>query len=410
MVGRKRLTHAAGEMNALRIQKAKPQRASRTIIRTLLGSCASFLHQKTLGALLRGVEALLAGNVLSVTALGRGRAGKASAKHRIKALDRLVGNPRLVAKSAAIYRGLALRWLGYSPGSPIILVDWTCLKNGFHCLSASVAFQGRSVPLYAEVHPEKKLANHRVHKQFLGKLAQVLPASCRPVVVTDAGFYTEWCDAVEAHGWQFVARVRNQTKYRPKDSKNWVPVKQLFDTATTTARSTGPVFLTKGKPRLRRLVTVRKKPAIGRKPSKGHSTTANKHRKAAKEPWVLATNHSFPAKDVVRIYGYRMQIEQNYRDLKNSRWGWHFSQSGTRSAERFTVLVLIAVLAIFVVLLLGFAAENQGLHRGHQANTIKTRRVLSLFCLGKRILAEHASLCFDFGEQLRTFAAAIRTP
>lgn len=117
------------------------------------------------------------------------------AKHRIKAADRLVGNRRIAAKSFEIYRLLAQRWLGLASGSPVILVDWTGLKNNVCCLSASVAFNGRSVPLYAEVHPEKKLSNRTVEKRFLTKLAALIPEKRRPIIVADAGFYTQWCDA-----------------------------------------------------------------------------------------------------------------------------------------------------------------------------------------------------------------------
>jgi hypothetical protein len=394
-------------MNALRIQKAKPRRASMRILSTLLSGCAGFLHSKTIEALWRGIEALLVGQVLTVTALGRAAVGNALAKHRIKAADRLAGNWRITANSLRIYRMLAMRWLGLAAGTPTVLVDWTGLPNGFHCLSASVAFQGRSVPLYAEVHPEAKLGNRRVEIRFLANLATILPADCRPIIVTDAGFYTEWCDEVERYEWFFVVRIRNQTKCQLSEDQRWVPVKDLYRLASARPRSLGQIRLTRTKPRWRRLVLVQKPSRRGRSPSKGNTTTAKKHRRKAKEPWVLATNLTTPPRHVVNVYGRRMQIEQNYRDLKDTRWGWSLEHSQSRSAERFAVLVLVAILAMFIVLLAGFVAEQNELHRTYQANTIRSRRVLSLFYLGNQVLLDHSLRPPEIAAAIPAFAARL---
>ena len=62
-----------------------------------------------------------------------------------------------------------------------------------------------------------------------------------------------------------------------------------------------------------------------------------------------------------------MQIEQNYRDLKDRRWGCCLEQARCKSAERFALLLLLATITIFSVLVLGFAAEKKGVHRAHQA-------------------------------------------
>jgi hypothetical protein len=64
-------------------------------------------------------------------------------------------------------------------------------------LRASVAVEGRSVTLYEEVHPPRRLNNRRVQDRFLEKLARIRPAGCEPVILTDAGFRSPWFDAVE---------------------------------------------------------------------------------------------------------------------------------------------------------------------------------------------------------------------
>ena len=84
-----------------------------------------------------------------------------------------------------------------------------------------------------------------------------------------------------------------------------------------------------------------------------------------------------------------MQIEENFRDLKNHRFGWSLRHVRSGSAKRLNVLLLIAALAMLVTLLLGRLAEQRGHHRRYQSNTITDRRVLSFFVLGRLILERH---------------------
>ena len=354
------------------------------ILQEVLAPCAGFMHAKTVGALLRFCGALATGQTLTLNALGRAASGNKAAKHGIKAANRLLGNQRLVRHRQAIYRAVAQRWIGLARNAPVVLVDWTGLPNDFYALTASVAFQGRSVPLYAEVYPEKKKSNRRIEARFVSRLKALLPQHCTPVIVTDAGFYTEWCDAVEQVQWHFVARVRNKTMFQGTDGK-WRPVKDLHQVATREARSLGWVRMTRTKPRKRRIILARQRRPLRRRKG-GYSTIANKCRKRALEPWVLATSLGAKPRVVVAIYAQRMQIEQNYRDFKDTRWGWGLQHSRSHSAMRFDILILLATIVSFVVLLIALCAERKGTHRAYQANTVK-RRVLSLFNLGNQLIA-----------------------
>ena len=81
-----------------------------------------------------------------------------------------------------------------------------------------------------------------------------------------------------------------------------------------------------------------------------------------------------------------MQVEQNFRDLKNHRWGWSMRHCGTRKKERVELLLLIAAVATLAQQLIGIVARRMGLDRRHQANTVTTRTVLSDFFLGALVL------------------------
>ncbi|STH73109.1 transposase [Escherichia coli] len=112
------------------------------------------------------------------------------------------------------------------------------------------------------------------------------------------------------------------------------------------------------------------------------SVTA-KARTAGKSPWFIFTNSTeFSPKQVMKLYSRRMQIEQNFRDEKNPRWGFGLRFGASHSSGRVTVLSLIATLASIIMWLSGFSLENKGIHHKYQANTVKHRRVISLLKTG----------------------------
>ena len=91
--------------------------------------------------------------------------------------------------------------------------------------------------------------------------------------------------------------------------------------------------------------------------------------------------------EVVAIYALRMQIEETFRDTKSHRFGWSFEDAGSRSDRRLNNLLLIAVLGAYVTIVFGIAAEEQHVHVGLRANTIRHRRVFSLFFLGRTVMS-----------------------
>jgi hypothetical protein len=108
-----------------------------------------------------------------------------------------------------------------------------------------------------------------------------------------------------------------------------------------------------------------------------------KYRARAKTAAALFTSllgHSPAA--IERIYKTRMQIEESFRSAKSERFGWSLNNVYTASTERMNVLLMLIALAMFAQMLVGAVLEHRGLHKGFQANTTRSRRVLSLFMLG----------------------------
>ncbi len=343
------------------------------------------IHKFRRRALLAAADALVRGARASVTGLGRTLRTTAKMKHAIKRMDRLVGNSHLHREVDSIFQAVAARLLAHTR-QPTILVDYTEIPGGFVALVAAVAGRGRASTVLCEVYPKAKLGNARCQQKFLKRLSLVLPEGCRPVVVTDAGFYARWFDDVTSLGWDYVGRVRNRSKLSLDDRRSWIGRAELLRDVGGRVRELGALWLNKNKPSLHRFVAIKKKALARSAPSRGRGTPQKKCRTRADEPWLLATSLACHAGCVIDIYACRMQVEETFRDAKNSRWGFHLEQARCRSVERWRVILLLCTLAALVTTLAGLAAEARGLHRHYQANTIRRRRVLSLFLLGQLVL------------------------
>jgi hypothetical protein len=86
------------------------------------------IHAARLQALMDAVEAGLSGASLSITRLGQALSGDAFIKHKIKRMDRLVGNPHLTSERLHLYAAMS-SWLLKSLPMPIVLIDWSPLPN-----------------------------------------------------------------------------------------------------------------------------------------------------------------------------------------------------------------------------------------------------------------------------------------
>lgn len=153
--------------------------------------------------------------------------GRVLEKHKIKRVDRLLGNHRLSSERHANYGWIAGLVLGRCR-HPAIIVDWSDIDTGkkLFLLRAAVSVGGRALPVYEEVHGRY---HHRDDTtRFLHRLAELLPKGCKPIIVTDAGFKTPWFRTVEELGWYYVGRVRSRDYVRFPDTADWVPAKSLY--------------------------------------------------------------------------------------------------------------------------------------------------------------------------------------
>jgi hypothetical protein len=373
------------------------------ILQARLRHGAKIVHAKQWASLWRAVHGLMEGGHLWLTGLGRTLPGATADKHRIKAVDRLLGSPAIQRATIELSATLAA-FLLRQIRRPVILVDWTGGgSSAFYILSASLAFCGRSLPLWSRTFTVDRKCSPKAEREFLNELAAIVPRRCRPILVTDAGFLCEWFNAVQDIGWDFIGRLRGTMHVRWQEQ--WLSLEQIHALAGKKTKSLGVCALRRNTPQPRRVVLSRKPQLKGRhritfNGTKGQRTADRQRSAAAREPLVLATSLNDRVDSVVATYSLRMQIEEGFRDLKSHRYGWSLEDVRCRSPRRVDVLLLVASLATVAMHMIGFAARKLDLQRGLQANTERKRPVFSTFFLAKltmrrglQVLISRAALC-----------------
>ena len=350
------------------------------------------MHKMRRKALLAVTASLISGAELSVTSVGRNIKSKTTEKHQIKRSDRLCSNPHLQIEMKGIYQTLTQRLIG-NQKYPIILVDWSDLDKGkrHFLIRASIAIEGRSLTLYEEVHPLETKEKPKTHQLFLAQLKAMLPSGTTPIIVTDAGFRVPWFKQVVALNWDYIGRVRNRTFCKNETDEKWHPVKDLYKSASVNPKEIGAYEMSKKNPMTTQMVVYKGK-SKGRKDLVVTGENARKSKQSRSyaernsEPWLLATSlkprirWAF-ARKIVKIYKKRMQIEESFRDLKT---GLDFSRSLSKQKDKIQALLLFALIAQYVLYLVGIAMENAKQHYQYQSSSVKTHRVLSYQFLGLR--------------------------
>lgn len=354
----------------------------------------------------------------SQASLARDIPSKASEKARIKQVNRFVSNEKLWEEKHSIYAATCRLLLStrrqrrqiLTGKRPLVIVDWSEVPNteDCHVIRAAVAAEGRAITLYEEVYPHKQLGSQTAHRSFLQNLKKLLPDNCKPILITDAGFHSTWFKLVTEFGWDWVSRVRILTKYQGDPEKGWEYCQKHYAEATEVPRLIGMVMLSKKNPVECNMAIYKGKNKDRvdrtRKGMPRRDTKSRDCARGSKEPWLLVTSLKDDGsldEKIVKIYTKRMQIEEGFRDLKSSKFGFGFEHSLTEHPRRIEILLLIVMLASLVLFLVGLVTEMCKKHYSYQANTIKHRRVLSLVFLGRRVLSNNEN---DFPKRLYVLA------
>ena len=338
-------------------------------------------------------DALISGNKLTLTEIGRNLSGAAHVKHKIKRVDRFLKNTHLHNERIAIYHALAHPIISSLP-TLAIAVDWSgACGHEYHLLRASLLVDGRSIVIYNMVVEQQHLDTQATNNLFLDELQKVIGNHPNVYIVTDGGFLTPWYSKVRALNWHMIGRLRGTMKCKRENQSQWQTLKQLRVDANDIPRPLGKSRLTQHSPTacdaFLHLYHGKNK---GRKGKSRFTKDTTMYSNLAKEPWLLATSDKeLTSQQIVNLYSKRMQIEQNFRDDKSIQYGfsWRFSKS--TGVNRMEILCLIAALASIALWFVGYEAERRNWHKKFQANTIKNRRVLSFLTLAKQVIKQFKS-------------------
>jgi len=362
----------------------------RKLLHKTFNNTSEFVDKRIHRTLIEAVITLSHCKHLSIAALGRNLKSRALIKNNIKRIDRLFGNRNLHLRSIHYYQqiaGLVIK----NNKRPTISVDWSGLTpcGEFHFLRASCPVKGRAITVFEKSYRESEYMKKSSHREFMRKLKQILPVDGKPIIVSDAGFRCPWFKLVSSLGWDFVGRVRNNTKFLAPIDKIWHPIKSLYSLAkfkpqflfTAQLAKANPVtghfYIIKSKSKNRKRKNLRGK--------KIQCSVSLKHAKRGREPWLIFTSlptHEYTARHIIKMYTQRMQIEEAFRDLKNTNNGLSLRHCRRYQKGRLNIALLIAAISHFLLWLIGWVAKQEGVHYSYQANTTKHRNVLSTFSIG----------------------------
>jgi Transposase DDE domain len=353
---------------------------------------ADDLHAKRVASLANAAVGVLEGAALGIHAIGRALAVAAGleSRHAVKQVDRLLSN------SGVDPWRLFGSWVPYVVADRTEIVaalDWTDFDadDQSTLVLSMITSHGRATPLLWKTVMKSEMQGWRNEHEdvLLERFREVLPEGVKVTVLADRGFGDQALYELlkDQLGFDFVVRFRSIIKVQSADgelkpAKAWVPPN--------------------GRPLLLRGARVTK---AGRELGAVVCVKA----KGMKEPWCLATSHADRlGSEIVKLYGKRFTIEENFRDQKNLRFGMGLSETRIGAPERRDRMLLVSAIAIALLTLLGAAGEALGIDKWLKTNTVK-HRTLSLLnqglfhyaALPNMKLERAEALMAKFGEMLR---------
>lgn len=353
------------------------------------------VHSTRLQAVLDVATGLQKSQNLSLTAIGRALSTSTTVKHRVKKVDRLLGNRHLYNELSTVYTGLSsyvFKYISHTQHIPLI-VDLCYMKDSHavQMLSAEVALKGRSLPIYREVFEANHLKNRA--SKFIQNLSSCIPEDRDVVIIMDAGFGEDWFEAISAHGWHWLVRARGKKFIKLSNNHEWVDARALYKLGTARAKHFDKAYITKRSPRSCRVV-IKSQPSIKhvaknrRKLPRNYNSGNGNYQRSATEPWVLVTNlpAKYSASDIVNAYKKRMQIEESFRDVKSHQFGLSARYIQSVSIYRWSIAMLLAAIVQIILWVIGIIGHHQGMQTYFQVNTVRNKKVFSYFYLGQLIV------------------------
>lgn len=332
----------------------------------------------------RIVAALIVGRQAAIAAIGRSIRTAAFAKHRIKQVDRFVGNGRVEVET--LCAGI-IATLGLAQRSRILVaLDWTTIGN-FEVLVSAVPSGSRALPIFWTVIDPSSELKGEAERRHLEALRALLPANVEMVVIADRGFDGGgFLTSLRDLGFQFVVRASCDFTFSSPLTLDEFCDLDFFELPRGIIHDFGEIRYTQVHRFCTRLVVL--------------------HDLKQKDRWILLSSLADRKELIVGYYGRRFEIEEAFKDLKDLRGGLQLKDFKMKRTDRLSRFLAAVVLAYLVLILAGTAGEHRGLHRRLQVNTA-TKRCLALWRVGYLLLDEDALTVRDAFTALSLLLATI---
>jgi hypothetical protein len=334
------------------------------------------MHRKRIDSVSNAAIGAIQAARLGISAIGHGlaMARGLEVKHAIKQVDRLLSNRKL-----NVWEFFAV-WVPYlvaSRSEILVALDWTEFERDDQSTIAInlLTKHGRATPLLWKTVVKSELAGWRnAHEDaLLMRLREVLPEGVLVTVLADRGFGdAKLYELMRQLEFDYVIRFRENVAVEDKHGESR-PAREWL-TPSGRAKMIREACVTGFHDPVPAVVLV--------------------HTKGMKDSWCMATSRDeLRASAVVKMYGRRFAIEENFRDYKNLKFGMGLSETRISNPARRDRLLLISGLATVLLTMLGAAGEILGMDRMLRANTSK-ERTHSLFRQGRML--------FDLLPNMRT--------
>ncbi len=308
------------------------------------------------------IVGLLLEKTISLAAIALVIVSAANADSRVRRLRRFLANPHGCVR--AYYDRLIRTALTDWEGQTLYLVlDTTTLAGRLVILRVSLVYRGRAVPLAWQVYDRKSVSlPFKAYKDILAHVRSLLPARATVVLMGDRGFRTttlmRWCKK-KAIGWHFRLRLKGNQLVSLADGRTWAlrdlglkpGMRGFLANVRLGGEQYGPIELAMAW-------------ATGEKD----------------EPWFIASDEAATDQTLVE-YGWRMDIEQEFRDDKSG--GFQLEDSQISDAESISRLLLVMSIACLHLVSLGTFVVEKEQRRSVDAHWL---RGLSYFQIGWRWL------------------------
>jgi hypothetical protein len=276
---------------------------------------------------------------VSMANIGRSMGGMV--KHQIKRCWRFCSNERV--ETADAMRPIVARLLKKRKKKLLIAVDWVDIK-GFQTLVASIVLKGRSIPIAWASTTNHVYDGHRSRNAFEESLLLVLrdmiPRSIKVVILADRGFgRTALATFCQQQGFGYLIRIQPSVTVRLQGFRG-----KLLDY---------PVK--KGIAKVLKRVAYRSDEAVTQSVVVHWPRNLPKKRD---ECWFLMTDQPGTARQLCRLYGQRMTIEQLFRDDKSKRNGWSLRDTQITKPDRIDRMLLILAIAYLLLCGIGLIAKS----------------------------------------------------